>query len=97
MSLRPYACPDTRKTQNGSFLYAVHPSGKPPRTHGLFSRLEFTRTDPDSAELAREDDPLPDTRLLEDDAVLPEHLNVDAPQTEAERGGWLEGDDIDEF
>ena len=70
---------------------------RPPLNHVHFSRLPFVRGLTSTTELADDSDILQaDKILLEEDSRSQspaEHVE----KSEAEQGGWLESDDIEEF
>lgn len=72
---------------------------RPPPNHHLFSALPFERRVVSNAELADDNDVMQEDRmLLEQEAPAPSlGEREEVEKTEAELGGWLESDEIDEF
>ncbi|KAJ3520257.1 hypothetical protein NM688_g9188 [Phlebia brevispora] len=68
---------------------------RPPSSHRLFSRLQFTRDASSSAEIAD------DQNIVQEDKMLFEEnmptAGAEAAQSDADRGGWLDSDDIEDF
>ncbi|THH01957.1 hypothetical protein EW026_g827 [Hermanssonia centrifuga] len=84
-------------TDLGAVLKAKDIAGstdtRPPLSHRRFSRMEFTRDSSGLTELADEGDMGQDSVPVDDD----DRYCAQGEKNEADRGGWLEGDDIEEF